>query len=160
MKLTQAIATVQREFGKFGVIGLIGFIIDVAMFNFLRFHQEFGFLEDRPITAKVLSTVTATTWTYFGNRLWTYKHRQRTSFRREYALFVILSAIGMLIAVTCLWISHYVLKFDSPLADNISANFVGLILGTLFRFWSYRRWVFLEHPERPAEHPHFSAIIP
>ncbi|MGZ4722528.1 MAG: GtrA family protein, partial [Oryzihumus sp.] len=34
----------------------------------------------------------------------------------------------------------------SPLADNISANGVGLVLGTLFRFWAYRRFVFSENP--------------
>jgi hypothetical protein len=26
------------------------------------------------------------------------------------------------------------------------AKTIGLVLGTLFRFWSYRKWVFL-HPE-------------
>jgi putative flippase GtrA len=46
------------------------------------------------------------------------------------------------IALVCLWFSHYILGFTSPLADNISANVIGLGLGTIFRFWSYRRWVF------------------
>jgi hypothetical protein len=32
--------------------------------------------------------------------------------------------------------------WDSALADNISANVVGLALGTAFRFWSYRKFVF------------------
>jgi hypothetical protein len=50
----------------------------------------------------------------------------------------------MSIQLTCLAISHYVLDFTSTLADNVSGNGVGLVLGTLFRFWSYRKWVFLE----------------
>jgi hypothetical protein len=33
--------------------------------------------------------------------------------------------------------------FTSLLADNVSANLVGAALGTLFRFWSYRRFVFV-----------------
>jgi putative flippase GtrA len=41
-------------------------------------------------------------------------------------------------------ISHYLLDFTSTLADNIAANVIGLGLGTAFRFWSYRRWVFPE----------------
>ena len=49
-----------------------------------------------------------------------------------------------LIALTCLFISHYALGFTSRLADNIAANGIGLALGTMFRFWSYRRWVFPE----------------
>jgi hypothetical protein len=52
--------------------------------------------------------------------------------------------------VGCLWISHYLLGLDSALADNISANVIGLGLGTLFRFWSYRRWVFPELPDDAA----------
>ena len=61
---------------------------------------------------------------------------------REFALFVLFSAIALGIAVACLAVSHYVLGLTSPLADNIAANVVGLGLATTFRFWSYRRWVF------------------
>jgi hypothetical protein len=48
----------------------------------------------------------------------------------------------MLIAWACLAISHYLLGLTGPLADNISANGFGLVLGTVFRFWSYRKFVF------------------
>ena len=67
---------------------------------------------------------------------------------REYILFFALNGIAMVIALSCLWLSHYALGLDSPIADNISANVIGLGLGTLFRFWSYRKWVF---PEIPAD---------
>ena len=33
--------------------------------------------------------------------------------------------------------------FRTPLADNIASYVVGTALGTLFRFWSYRRFVFV-----------------
>jgi putative flippase GtrA len=39
------------------------------------------------------------------------------------------------------------------LDDNISANVVGVALGTLFRFWSYRRFVFAAAPERLSDSP-------
>ena len=64
--------------------------------------------------------------------------------RREYMLFFGLNAVGLTIALSCLGISHYLLGFTSPLADNISANVVGMALGTVFRFWAYRRFVFTE----------------
>jgi hypothetical protein len=47
-------------------------------------------------------------------------------------------------------VSHYVLGFESRLADNISANGVGLVLGTMFRFWSYRRFVWAAPDEVEA----------
>ena len=51
---------------------------------------------------------------------------------------------AMGIAVGCLAVSHYVLGFTSALADNISANGVGLVLGTAFRYVCYRYLVFAE----------------
>ena len=160
MQIREVIQKLQAELAKFGVIGAIAYVIDVGIFNALRFASDSGPFLDRPITAKVISTAFATTWAYFGNRYWTFRHRKRTSFRREYVLFFVLNGIGMLIAVSCLAISHYALGLDSALADNISANGIGLVLGTAFRFWSYRKWVFLEHPELPPEHPEFSSITP
>lgn len=43
------------------------------------------------------------------------------------------------------------LKLDTPLADNISANVIGLGLGTLFRFWSYSTFVFPKVEPESAE---------
>jgi putative flippase GtrA len=97
----------------------------------------------------VLSAGLATVVTYVGNRHWTWSRRARTGVRREGVLFVVLNVIGMVIAVVCLFVSHYVLDLRSPLADNISANGIGLALGTAFRFWSYRTFVFL-HATDPA----------
>ena len=45
------------------------------------------------------------------------------------------------------------LDLRSPLADNVSANGVGLVLGTLFRFWAYRRFVFAGEEFAPTETP-------
>jgi putative flippase GtrA len=62
----------------------------------------------------------------------------------------------MAIGLACLWFSHYVLGFTSLLADNISSNVIGLALGTVFRFWLYRSWVFrprILSPEVDVEEP-------
>ena len=79
---------------------------------------------------------------YIGNRLWTFRRRSRSGIGREYSLFFLLNAVGLAIALGCLATSHYLLGFTGRLADNIAANVVGLVLGTTFRFWSYRRFVF------------------
>ena len=132
----------RTELGKFGVIGLVAYIIDLTIFNVLRFAGGEGPLYDKPLTAKVVSVLAATTFAYFGNRHWTFKDRSRSSFRRQYTLFFVFNAVGMIISLSCLWVSHYLLGFESALADNISANVVGLVLGTVFRFWGYHNWVF------------------
>lgn len=125
-----------RELMKFGVVGGFAYVVDIVVFNLLL-HTT-----DKPLTSKTISTVVATTVAYAGNRAWTFRRRSRSAVRREYALFLLLNGIGLAIALTCLAVSHYVLGFTSTLADNIAANVVGLALGTAFRFWSYRRYVF------------------
>jgi len=142
VKLKNLIAIFRNELGKFGVIGSIAFLIDLVIFNFLRFAGGEGPLFDRPLTAKVLSVLVATTFAFAGNRHWTFKERSRLTIRRQYTMFFVFNLIGMAISLACLGISHYVLGFESALADNISANFIGLILGTIFRFWGYHNWVF------------------
>ena len=142
MPIKKFITDMRRELGKFGAIGLAAYVIDLTIFNLLRFSGGEGPLFDKPLTAKVLSVLVATTFAYFGNRHWTFKDRTRSSFRREYALFFVFNGVGMIISLACLWISHYLLGFESALADNISANVIGLVLGTVFRFWGYHNWVF------------------
>lgn len=133
------------------MVGLVALVVDVGLFNILLFGTGGGGpMAGRPLTAKVISVIVATTVAYFGNRFWTFRLRQTTGYAREYLLFFVLNGIGMGIAVSCLWISHYALGLTGPVADNISANGIGLILGTLFRFWSYRKWVFLKPEQAEA----------
>ena len=136
------------QIAKFGVVGLVALVVDVGLFNLLRFAGGEGPFYDKPLTAKAISVVVATTVAYIGNRIWTFSDRGRTNYAREYILFFVLNGIALLITLGCLWFSHYALGLTGPLADNISANVIGLGLGTLFRFWSYRKWVFPEVPEK------------
>ncbi|HSK26375.1 MAG TPA: GtrA family protein [Jiangellales bacterium] len=131
-----------REGAKFLTVGGLGYVVDVTVFNALLYAGGEGPLYDRPLTGKTISVVVATLVTYAGNRFWTFRHRGRTGYAREYALFFVLNGVGLAIALACLGFSRYVLDLSGPVADNVSANVVGLALATGFRFWSYRRWVF------------------
>jgi putative flippase GtrA len=126
------------EVAKFGTVGLIAFVIDAGLFNILRA----GVLSDSPLTAKGISVIIATTFAYIANRHWTYADRARTGARRETILFFATNAAALLISWSCLYLTHYLIGFDSQLADNLSANVIGVGLGTMFRFWVYRTYVF------------------
>ena len=134
------------EFAGFGAVGAVGYATDLVVFNVLRYIGEPGVLADDPLAAKLTSSAVALLVTYLGNKHWTWRHRQCENQHREVALFIAFNIIGMGIALGCLGASHYVLGFTSPLADNISANIVGVALGGLFRFWTYRTYVFKPAP--------------
>jgi hypothetical protein len=53
--------------------------------------------------------------------------------------FFAFGALTMTIPVLCLAVSRYLLGRSDVLPDNISANVVGLGLGTAARFWAFRR---------------------
>lgn len=132
---------------KFGAVGGAAYVVDVGLMNLLRFGPG-EVLGHKPLTAKVISVVVATLVAWLGNRYWTFAANRQDSRGRELASFLLVNAGGMAIAVTALWLSHYVLGFTSALADNIAANGVGLALGTLFRYLCYRHFVFA--PPRAA----------
>jgi putative flippase GtrA len=151
-RLRDTLDVLVREVAKFGIVGFVAFIVDTVGYNFQVFGPHFknmlgyetteGILHDTPLRAKICSVAAATLVAWLGNRYWTFRHRRRPAVGHELVLFVTFNVVGMIIAVLCLGFSRYVLDLHSQLADNISGNGVGLVLGTLFRFWAYRTFVF------------------
>jgi putative flippase GtrA len=141
-----------HELGKFGTVGAVSYLVDLAIFNALR--NPTGVM-----WAKVVSTVIAATLAFAGNKLWTWRNRDHAKLHRAYALYFVFNAIGLAISLACLWFSNHVLGAEWPdvfrtrLADNVSAMVVGMTLGTVFRFWSYRTFVFVARDEQPVAEP-------
>ncbi len=129
------------ELAKFGSVGAVAYIANLAIFNLLV-HFPFSPMSERPVTGSLIAGVISILIAYFGNRFWTWKDRPRRAMSREITLFFIINGIGLAIASAILYISRYVLGFQSAFADNIAANVIGVGIGTIFRFWSYRIWVF------------------
>ncbi|GGS91091.1 hypothetical protein GCM10010156_56760 [Planobispora rosea] len=130
-------ADLVHELAKFGAIGAVAFVIDFGATNLLRFGLGWG-----PLTSKVIATVIAATFAYLGNRYWTFRHREQSGLAREYFLFFLLNGIGLLISMLVIGFVTYTLDLQDPISYNV-ALLVGTALGTLFRFWSYKKWVFL-----------------
>jgi putative flippase GtrA len=131
---------------KFGVVGIIAFVIDVTVFNLLRLGVfGSGHIASGPLGATIISIAISTLFSWVANRLWTFRERRRRNYALELFEFLVVAAVGALINVGCVWISHYVMGFTSLLADNISKNIVGLGLATMFRFLMYRYWVYGSH---------------
>lgn len=130
---------VAREAAKFGTVGAVAYAVDLSIYNVLHVLLDVG-----PLTSKVASSVLAATVAFVGNRQWSFRHRARTrAVHHEYALFFGLNAVGLVLALLALGFGFYVLDMRSALATNLWGNVVGTGLGTAFRFWAYRRFIWL-----------------
>ncbi|HET6907923.1 MAG TPA: GtrA family protein [Mycobacteriales bacterium] len=144
-----------HEVAKFGVVGAVAYVVTVAVSNALRF----GPTRLGPITSLGVAMIIAATFSYFANRHWTWRHKERQGLAREYGLFIALSVVGFVLTEVPVGFSEYVLGLHSPLAYNVSGNLIGTGIGTVWRFWSFKRWVFLEpEPERSDDAAHEALV--
>ncbi|MET8806845.1 GtrA family protein [Streptomyces sp. NPDC004546] len=134
-----------REVAKFGTVGVAGIFVNLGVFNLVR-H-----VSDLPVVrASIIATVVAIAFNYVGFRYWTYRDRDKSGRTKELTLFLFFSAIGLVIENGVLYAATYGFGWDSPLQSNVF-KFVGIGIATLFRFWSYRTWVFRAMPAQEAE---------
>ena len=134
------ISSRHREALTFLAVGGAGYVVDVVAFNWLRTLPLLA--TGDPTVSKVLAVAAAMVVTYLGNRLLTWRDQPTSDSRRQVALFVLFNLLALGISVLMLVLTHDVLGWTSRLADNLSANVLGLAFGTAFRYWSYKRFVF------------------
>jgi|Tabmets5t2r1_1033131.scaffolds.fasta_scaffold34269_2 putative flippase GtrA len=132
-----------HELAKFGIVGAVNTVLDFGLANLL--YLGFGWPS---LGAKSTSVAVAATSSFFMNRHWTFRHRARTGLRREYTLFFLLNGVGLLIANACILVVEQGFGKTGALWFNV-AQVAGLALGMVFRFTTYKRFVFVSH-ERAA----------
>jgi putative flippase GtrA len=125
-----------HEIAKFGAVGALGTVVNFGVSNLLWHLTSL-----QAVRANVIATVVAIGVNYLGFRYFTYRDRDKSARTRELTLFLAFSAVGLVIENGILYAAIYGFGWDSSLQRNI-LQVVGIGLGTLFRFWSYRSWVF------------------
>lgn len=139
-RIVALVAMLWREVAKFGVVGAAAFVVDSGIFLWLMS----GPMEGSNVKSKVVASTVATVFSYIANRFWTFRHRRQSNLMREFVLFAVMNVIGMGIAAACVFVAQYGLGVTSTTGIFIAGSVVGLILGTIFRFFAYRFWVFTE----------------
>jgi putative flippase GtrA len=140
------VAIRHRELIKFGLVGGTTWIIDTVIFLVLKS----SLLSAKPVTAKVIAVIVATIASYVLNREWSFRTRGGRRRHHEATLFFIISGVGVGVYTAPLVISRYVLDLHVPdvslltqdIADFVSGQIVGVLLGMAFRWWAFRRFVF------------------
>lgn len=132
------------EIVRFLLVGGLATLVSFVGFNALVHGLLLGRapLASQPILAFVLVNVVAGFVAYAGMRTYAFRDRESSDSVEGVVRFFGLGALTMGIPVVCLGVSRYALGLTSPLADNLSANVVGLTLGAALRFWVFRRYVF------------------
>jgi putative flippase GtrA len=142
--LRSKLALMYREIAKFGAVGGAGVVVNIGVFNLLRQHTGL-----QTVRASILATLVAIAFNYVGFRYFTYRDRDKAGRAKELTLFLLFSAVGLVIENGVLYAATYGAHWDSELQSNIF-KFVGIAVATLFRFWSYRTWVFRTLPRNQA----------
>jgi putative flippase GtrA len=133
-----------HEAARFVTVGAVSLGLTIGGTNGL--HSGIGL---GPLLSNAIANVVATCVSFAGNRQWTFRHSTNKAQGREFFLFFVLNGVGLALQLVCIWFSRYVLIFRGALALNV-ALLIGIGLGSVFRFWSYRKWVFLTLAPPPA----------
>jgi putative flippase GtrA len=133
-----------HELAKFGAVGGAGLLVNLGVFNLVRQVTDL-----QVVRASVIATIVSIVFNYVGFRYFTYRDRDKSGRTREMALFMLFSAWGLVIENGILFAATYGFGWNSPLQNN-AFKFLGIGIATLFRFWSYRTWVFRALPVREA----------
>jgi len=135
--LPRRLQHMSSEMAKFGAIGVVNLFVNFAVFNLLWFTV----LRNGELKAKAVATIVATTCAYFMNRHWTYRDRPKSTLHREYSLFIFFNAVGLVIEVAIVGIAKYGFDQTHIIVLNLCTG-LGIVVGTIFRFWAYRTHVF------------------
>ncbi|GJF32202.1 sugar translocase [Kitasatospora sp. NE20-6] len=142
-----------RKLVKFLLVGGTCFVLTMAVDLGLKFTV----LQHKPVVALTVATVIATAVSYVLNRQWSFRANGK---HREAILFLVVSALAVVVNDLPLAFSRYVLDLREPdvtplvqeVADFLSGMIVGTLLAMVFRFWAMNRWVFTRtRLQPPAE---------
>lgn len=131
-----------RELVGFPMVGTAGTVVTVGGANLMR-----GLAGDSPVTTMLVPTMAATLMSYLAHRYWTFRHRDSAGSGRELMVFFGLNAVGMVIQVVCSAVIYHssglrhALDLSGAVAYNL-ALLAGLGAASVFRYWSYRKWIF------------------
>ncbi|WP_368284938.1 GtrA family protein [Enorma massiliensis] len=120
---------------KFGVVGVIAFVIDFGVMVFLT--EVFGI---DPVISATVSFIISVIFNYAASMRYVFSHREGMSRTREFVIFVVLSAIGLGINDLLIWAGTDLASFDYRLV-KIFATAVVMV-------WNFMtRKIFLEGEE-------------
>ena len=117
---------------KFGIVGIIATIIDFGVLIFLT--EVFGL---NPVVSATISFIVSLIFNYVASMRYVFRHREGMSREREFAIFVVLSVIGLGINDGLMWLGTNFAGLDYRLV-KVGATAIVMV-------WNFvTRKIFLE----------------
>lgn len=120
------------QFVKFGIVGVIAFVIDYGVMIFLT--EVFGVPY---LISTTISFVVSVIFNYFASMRFVFKRKDDMSRRREFIIFIVLSVCGLGINDLLMW-----LMVDSLYIDYRLSKIVVTVVVAVWNFVT--RKIFLE----------------
>lgn len=120
------------QFMKFGIVGVIAFVIDYGVMIFLT--EVFGVPY---LISTTISFVVSVIFSYFASMRFVFKRKDDMSRRREFIIFIVLSVCGLGINDLLMW-----LMVDSLYIDYRLSKIVVTVVVAVWNFVT--RKIFLE----------------
>lgn len=137
------------EIARFSAVNVVATIAAVVIFNALV-HGVSGWFggpaNGQPLPSFLFAHSVGMFISYYGSRKYAFKHRHAAGPGGGLPNYVAINLASFVIPIACLYVTRNVFHWDSVYADNISGNVIGAILGSGFRFWAFRRFVFTTTP--------------
>ena len=137
-----------HEAAKFSTVGFLALLITILGANAL--HSGAGV---DALLSVTIATIVATVFAFAGNKLWAFRHRKGSHLRRETVLFFVFNGIGLGIQLMFVAVARYGLGLKDTFSYN-AANILGVGVATVFRLYTYRRWVFVMADAEPLTAAH------
>lgn len=140
-------SSTRSQFLRFALVGAVGFVVDETMLALMH-----GGLGLHPLLARVISILTAMSFTWWGNRVLTFHtHAAQgpAAILREWLRFVAANAVGALINYGAF--AALLRTAPAPLDNAYLAAAIGVGVGLVFNFTLSRIFVFRAHRHDGAQ---------
>lgn len=123
-----------EQFLKFGVVGTIAFCIDYGVLMLLS--RAFGV---DPVLSAAVSFCVSVVFNYMASMRYVFTHRADMSRSREFVVFIVLSAVGLVINEACMAAGVAVLG-TSALMVTVTKLFATAVV-MVWNFFSRKKWL-------------------
>ena len=123
-----------EQFLKFGVVGIVAFIVDYGILMLLS--QGLGW---DPVLSSVISFVVSVVVNYVGSMHFVFERRDDLSRRREFLIFVMLSVVGLIINSANIWAGTQL--FGTGAFAVTATKLVATVIVSVWNFVSRKYWL-------------------